>query len=175
MMGTMTASHRGAPEPMDLWGALTPGAQDLTRALDGAPIAALDDWEWLSFADHTPAMRSWIGDVFFVGHDGIWLLDVVEGTFERQWVNPLDLAVALADDDGQDRYLLGGLVIGARNRGLVPSPTESYAFAPPPVLGGDVDLDHVKVIDHDVHLSTTGQIFTQVRNLPPGTPIIGLT
>lgn len=173
MMGSMSSGRR-PPEPVDVRAALTPAAQDLTVALDGSPVAALDDWDWIGLGPVTPVMRTWFGDVVLLGHDGIWLLDVIEGTLERCWSDVLDLAVALADDDGQDRHLLGGLVIGAHRRGLVPSPTEAYAFSPPPVLGGAIDLDHLVVEDWQVHLARTGRIFAEVRKLPPGTSVIGV-
>jgi len=38
-----------------------------------------------------------------------------------------------------------------------------------------VDLDNVEVIDFVVSLNIAGQIHEQVRDLPPGTPISGIT
>jgi hypothetical protein len=43
------------------------------------------------------------------------------------------------------------------------------------VLGGPIDLDNVGVLDFVVALSIAGQIHDQVRHLPPGTAISGIS
>jgi hypothetical protein len=81
----------------------------------------------------------------------------------------------LDTEDGQDAYLLGGLAMGADRRGIVLEAGQVYCFTPPPVLGGPIDLDNVGVLDFVVALSIAGQIHDQVRHLPPGTAISGIS
>ena len=65
--------------------------------------------------------------------------------------------------------------MAAEQRALVLSPTEVYTFVPPPVLGGGFDVDHIQTIDFVVSLYIAGKIHDQVRTLPPGTQISGVS
>ena len=50
-----------------------------------------------------------------------------------------------------------------------------YDLVPPPILGGAFDVDHVVVSDFAMTVNVAGQIHEQVRNLPPGTTISGIS
>jgi len=77
--------------------------------------------------------------------------------------------------EGQDRYLLAGLAQAAEQRGLGLAADQIYQFEHPRVLGGEVSPDNLGVIDFVVGLNIAGQIHEQVRDLPPGTPVSGIT
>ena len=113
--------------------------------------------------------------MFFQAADGFWWLDTLEGTLERPWATADELRDELNTEDGQDQYLLAGLVFGAANQGVVPGPDQVYSFTHPPQLGGEITLDNVEVLDFVVSLNILGQIHRQIRDLPPGTPISGIT
>ncbi|TCC29412.1 T6SS immunity protein Tdi1 domain-containing protein [Kribbella speibonae] len=113
--------------------------------------------------------------MFFQAADGFWWLDTLEGTLERLWATPDELRDVLNTEDGQDQYLLAGLAFGAANQGVVPGPEQVYSFTHPPQLGGELTLDNVEVLDFVVSLNILGQIHRQTRDLPPGTPISGIT
>ncbi len=57
----------------------------------------------------------------------------------------------------------------------MPAARQVYGFKIAPVLGGQVAVSNVEVIDFVVSINILGQLHKQVRNLPPGTPITGVT
>ena len=77
----------------------------------------------------------------------------------------------LDSEDGQDRYLLGGLALGADRRGIQLGPEQVYCFNVPPILGGKIEMDNISVMDFVVSLDIAGQLHRQLRDRPPGTPI----
>jgi Domain of unknown function (DUF1851) len=78
---------------------------------------------------------------------------------------------ALASEDGNNEYLLAGLVDRARERGLRLAPHEVYDFMTPPILGGEVDEINLRPASFVVALDIGGQIHEQIKDLPEGTPV----
>lgn len=136
---------------------------------------ALDAWGFLGVAGKTPSFSSAFGDVFLETPDGWWFLDILGGTLTREWDSSADLQAALNTSEGQDRFLMAGLVEAANGRGLAPGMTEILAFTLPPMLGGDISPANLEVSDMVVTVDLHGQIHEQIRDLPPGTPITGFT
>lgn len=135
----------------------------------------LQDWQWLpGLAGKTPIVTSAFGDVFLQGDDGVWFLDTIEGTLTREWDGAMLLRERLNTAEGQDRFLLAGLVETASRLGLVPGESQVLSFKIAPVLGGQIDTTNVEVMDLVVALSVTGQLHRQVKDLPPGTKISGV-
>lgn len=54
-------------------------------------------------------------------------------------------------------------------------PGEIYSFKVPPVLGGPMTVEAIEKIDFVVGLNILGHIHDQVRTLPTGAPISGIT
>ncbi|MGC5021810.1 T6SS immunity protein Tdi1 domain-containing protein [Micromonospora sp. DT47] len=135
----------------------------------------LESWEWIGVSAKTPLFTSPFGDVIFRADDGFWWLDTLEGSLTRPWTTGEALKADLNTTEGQDRYLLAGLGLGAERRGLTPTPSQVYGFKIPPILGGKVDMENVEVIDFVVGLNIAGQIHEQVQALPSGTPISRIT
>jgi hypothetical protein len=135
---------------------------------------ALESWSFLDLDGKTPAFASLFGDVFLHSPDGWWFLDTLDGTLRRVWDTHEELEDELNTEDGQDRYLLGGLAIAAHERGVTLGDDEVYDFMPPPILGGDLIVDNIVAQNFIVAINLAGQIHGQVRDLPPGTPISGL-
>jgi hypothetical protein len=149
---------------------------ELTRSFTPEQFAqGLESWQWIGIGAKTPRFTSPFGDVFFQAEDGIWFLDTLEGSLLRPWGSTSALKADLNTASGQDRYLLAGLAASAEHQGLTPAPGQVYGFNIPPVLGGKLDLANIEVIDFVVGLHIAGQIHDQVRTLPPGTPISGVT
>lgn len=122
-----------------------------------------------------PAFTSPFGDVFLQGADGIWFLDLVEGTLSRRWADGDALTVDLDSPEGQDQYLLARLAQGAESLGIVPSNAQVLSFKVPPVLGGATAVSNIEAANFVVSVNLAGQIHQQLRNLPPGTPVAGFT
>jgi hypothetical protein len=149
---------------------------ELTRRFtDHHYVRALESWTFVDLDGKRPVFTSPFGDVFFQAADGFWWLDTLEGALSRPWTTGQDLQASLNTPEGQDQYLLGGLAFAAEGRGLVPGPEQVYGFSKPPVLGGDIGVDNIEVIDFVVGVHLAGQLHAQVRDVPPGTPITGVT
>jgi hypothetical protein len=149
---------------------------DLTKAFTPEQFAqGLESWSWIGLEGKEPVLATLFGDVIFRAEGGFWWLDAVEGSLSRPWQNAEALRAELSTADGQERYLLVNLALAAARRGLTPTADQVYEFTQPPVLGGELTLDNVGVIDFVVGLNIAGQIHEQVRDLPAGTPIAGVT
>lgn len=149
--------------------------QPLRRFPPALYASALESWTFLDLAGKHPLFTSPFGDVFFQADGGFWFLDLIAGELSCQWPSEGELGAELNTREGQDEYLMIGLAGQAENAGLQPSDTEIYSFRVPPVLGGPTELDNVELSDFVVTLNTAGQIHSQVRTLPPGTPISGIS
>lgn len=127
----------------------------------------LESWGWRKIgADKTPVFASPFGDVFFRSDDGFWYLDTIEATLTRAWATAEELKAELDTTAGQEKYLLASLAAGAERRGVVPGERQVYGLRIPPVLGGEIQLSNIEVIDFVVSLTLLGQIHAQVRSSP---------
>ena len=149
---------------------------ELTRRFTERQYAeATQSWHWLDLAGKTPLFTSAFGDIFFRAADGFWWLDTLEGTLTRPWRTAEHLQSELNTAEGQDQFLMTGLVHAAAQEGLVPGDDQIYDLIVSPVLGGPIDVANVSVIDFVVGVNIAGQLHDQVRGLPPGTPASGIT
>lgn len=150
---------------------------DLIKQFPAETVAeALEDWLWLDGLEGlAPLALSVFGDVFLYAPDGVWFLDTIQGTLTREWDHPAALQDALNTIEGQDRYLLLGLVQAATDAGVVPDDSQVLSFKVPPILGGAFEVDNLEASDLSVTLSIGGQLHRQIKDLPPGTPISGFT
>lgn len=136
--------------------------------------SALESWAWIGIGAREPLFTSLFGDVFFRAPDGIWLLDILEGTLTRPWDSAAELKAVVDTPDGADRYLLAGLAMGAYEAGIVLGHDEVYGFRVSPVLGGGFDASNMEAASFEAMLSFLGQVHEQLHDLPPGTKISGL-
>jgi hypothetical protein len=136
---------------------------------------ALDSWSWLDLAGKTPQFASLFCDLFLESPEGWWYLDTIEGGLEQVWQTGAQLQAALNTPEGRDQYLLLGLAKEAERRGVSLAENEVYSLTPPPVLGGELDAANISALDFVVAVDLAGQIHDQVRKLPPGTPISGIS
>jgi len=86
-----------------------------------------------------------------------------------------ELQAKLDAEEGQDNFLLGGLAMSAERLGILLEPNEVSDFKIPPVLGGKTGVDNIVKMDFVVSLNIAGQLHDQVRHLPPGSKIKGIT
>lgn len=137
-------------------------------------IEGLESWELVDFTGLTPFAVNAFGDVFFESSVGVFFLDRIAGELSHVCAAKEDLSELLKTDDGKDHYLMPGLVDLAISRGLVLGAGECYMFKVPPVLNGPVNVDNLEKMEFRISLHLTGQIFTQVKNLPEGTNVTGM-
>lgn len=122
-----------------------------------------------------PRLTSMFGDVFLEGSDGFWFLDTIDGTIIRRWPDAAALQADMNKVDAREQLLMPDLVAAAANTGLVPNEQQVLGFKIPPVLGGEISLDNLEAVDYVVAMHIAGQIHRQVKDLPPGTSISGIT
>lgn len=151
--------------------------RELIRRFDSETFSrGLEDWAWqLEGKQLEPIAASMFGDVFLQGPDAAWFLDMMEGDLSPEWPDVQALQADLNTLDGQDHYLLGGIVAGASERGIVAGPGQVLMFSVLPVLGGAISPDNVQAMDYVVASSICGQIRRQLRSVPAGAEVTRLT
>jgi len=138
---------------------------------DEKVAVALQAWQWLPIENKQVAVITSFGDLFLQDEEGIWFLDTLGGRLDKVCASLDELQGILNTRDGQDQYLLAGLVVEATQRGLLLGPDQCYDFAINPVLGGELAIENVEIQDFAVAVDIAGQIHEQCKDLPPGTPI----
>jgi hypothetical protein len=138
---------------------------------------ALESWRWIDeLSKMTPALTNAFGDVFLQDRDGSFsFLDTLGGKLERVWPDAASLQAGINTREAQDEYLMIGLALAAGDAGLSPGPDQVLSFKVPPVLGGQLAGEDLELADFVVAVNTAGQIHEQVKSLPPGTPVSGIT
>jgi hypothetical protein len=138
---------------------------------------ALESWGWLKgLAGMSPALANAFGDLFMEAADGSYaFLSTLDGTLERHWPDAASLQAAINTRQAQDEFLIVGLVQDASRAGLDPGPQQVLSFKVPPALGGAVAVENLTVEDFVVTVNIAGQIHQQIRELPPGATISGVT
>jgi Domain of unknown function (DUF1851) len=132
---------------------------------------ALTAWSWLEVGSKEPILVSAFGDVFLRDASGVWFLDTVQGKLERVCDTQSELQELLKSSENTADYLMSWLVAAAEESGLTLGPGQCYDFKVPPVLGGEVALENVHVLDFVASLDIAGQIHHQVQNMNPGTRV----
>ncbi|WP_165356327.1 T6SS immunity protein Tdi1 domain-containing protein [Sphingosinicella sp. BN140058] len=156
----------GLPELRHMF--IAPAPSDILRGLDG--------WSWLNLDGLVVIAVSAFGDLFLQAPDGtIRMLDTIGGELREVAADLPDFAERLQDGDVRADLLLPALVEGARDTGLRLEAGECYDFRLPPVLGGEMNVEAIGKTPFVVKLDLAGQLHAQVKDLPPGTPIGGIT
>lgn len=138
--------------------------------------AALESWDWLAdLPGKQPRLSTAFGDLFLEGEEGFWFLDTVEGTLTHRWPNGAALQADINTPTVQAELLLPDLAAAATEAGIVPEKDQILAFKVPPILGGPITVANLEPSDFVVSLNIAGQIHRQVKDLPPGSTISGVT
>jgi hypothetical protein len=147
---------------------------DLTRTFSAEQFArALASWRWIGLDDLDPWFSTAFGDVFLIGDDGVYWLDICAGELTRPFASAEDAKRALGTDDGLDEYLLAGLAFAAEEAGLVAEGNDILDFKVPPVLGGEFEVANLAVTDFEVAVNLAGQLHEQIKDLPDGAEVTG--
>lgn len=125
---------------------------------------ALESWAWIGLNNLYPVAVSAFGEVFLRASDQtIWHLDAIEGTLTQAADSPQEFSEKLLDAEYRDRFLLSGLVISARRRGLLLSEGECYDFSIAPILGGSIGPEHMQVMPFVAKMAVAGQLHRQAK------------
>ena len=137
---------------------------------------ALEAWGWIGLDGLTVIAVSAFGEPFFRDTQGaIHQLDTLDGKLTNVAASLPEFTALLQEVAGSDEMLLAGLVVGARDRGLILAPGECYDFKIAPILGGEITVDQMETMSFLVKLHIAGQLHDQVRHLAPGTKINSVT
>lgn len=156
---------------------LTPTTTPSIAALNGA-----EGWrsDWPSVAKGVAFATDWLGSPFLLiegkgkGEPQIGRLDTWSGQLAVVATTFADFCRLLAANSPS---LLSASLFNAwrDSGGVTPSAGDCISPNPPPIISGSVDPAQMEVLPLVVWISISGQIFEQVRRMPPGTKISGVS
>ncbi|KQV58637.1 MULTISPECIES: T6SS immunity protein Tdi1 domain-containing protein [unclassified Caulobacter] len=136
---------------------------------------ALSAWGWLDPPSTGVALVGPFGDMFFETPDGVVTLDMMEGALRVVAQDREAFVQAIGDNEYRDMLLGDVWVQAAARRGLSLDPRECFDWTLPPVLGGQCSVETVTKTLFVVKADLAAQLHQQVKDLPPGAPITGVT
>ena len=135
----------------------------------------LEDWRWLVGSGEAQVFHVTVfGDLFVQKADGrIYRLETGRAFFEE---------VAETTDGWAEQASVHGprwfhlpVFLELRSLGMTLADDQVYGWRHPPFLGGAEAADNVDPVSAPVHLSRLGKLAESVRDLPPGTPLSGIS
>lgn len=136
-------------------------ADDITRAIE--------PWTWLLPATVTVIAVSAWGDIFFVDVSGsVKQLSALDGSSAELSENLVGFSSKLYQEQFRDEWLLVGLVLGARSRGLILEPGECYFYRIPPALGGDITFENMGKLPLAAQMALASEVHRQVSRMNLG-------
>lgn len=142
---------------------------------------ALGAWRFIVGNRAQVRLLTAMGDVFLLKPHGllrkpkVFLLDTSFGqllALECSWESFKE-RIARPDSEVAT-WLKYDLLCALHSAGRVLQPGQCFSPKVAPFLGGKLDVENFEPADWRVHLDVAGQIFAQVKDLPPGTPITGI-
>ena len=122
--------------------------------------------------DFTPLLMTAFGDLFLRDHsDRIHFLDLMSGEFKQVADSQEDFERLCEDRERRRSWFLGLLLTGVRTLRGELAADECYSCKIPLSFGGQLEPDNFERSDLLVHYSILGQLYLQMRHLPPGTSL----
>jgi hypothetical protein len=134
---------------------------------------ALSAWQWIGLDGLEPWFTTAFGDVFLIGDDGIYWLDVAAGELSVPFSSPAEAKRVLGTEEGMDEYLLAGLAFAASEAGIEATGEQILAYKVPPVLEGEFEVDNLEVVRFEEALTRAGRLHDEIKDLPDGAEISG--
>jgi hypothetical protein len=137
----------------------------------------LVSWDWLlQSRPLTPLALSMFGDWFLEGRDGeIYYLNILGGDLVRIASNRQEFERLSELQENCDEWFMGELVELLVEKGITLKKGQTYGYKLLPILGGKIVPENIEPTDPVVHQSILSQTIEQVKGLPPGTRIRGIT
>ena len=148
---------------------IQPSLEELARAIES--------WDWLGGGapKEPPLFVSAFGDAFFKRSGTIMMLDTLEGGLVSVARDEIELRTKLDDVELQDQYLNSVWIQAARRNGLFLESGECYDWKVAPALGGRMEAGEIIKLSFVVKVNLAGQLYGQIKDLPPGTKINRVT
>ena len=147
-----------------------------SELLSGLPPEELNkglaDWRWLVGEGSQPILLTLSGDLFLENDAGavVWLetgggeLEVVAASTEEFWL-------ALEVPENRREWLLENVVRDLLAEGHRPGAHECFGYKILPVFGGSYDGANRVSMSATEHISLTGHVHQQIRDLPDGATV----
>ena len=147
--------------------------RELTVDLAGrASDELLNEWRWLVPEAMSVHMVSALGDAFLVdASNGVYWLDAGGAELSRIADSQEHFDVLRQNPHNANQWFAPQLVGNLMSSGQVLGPFQCFSYKVPLTLGGEFQPANFSACDLSVHFHTLGQIQSQVKNLPVGTPI----
>jgi len=134
--------------------------------------ALLENWVETLPPDFSILMANAFGDLFIATDDGaVALLDIHAGTLTPIASSREAFMEKLASEENVAAWLYLPLVATLHARGIVAAPGQCYAFARPPLLGGEYHPDNVRLADFATHIAFCGDLAEQLRDVDDGAEV----
>lgn len=133
----------------------------------------LSDWNWLLTETRLPICITVAGDAFVQDTvtGAVSFLDTTGGTLEKVAADSAGFEALLTNREFVMKHFAVELVAPFLRAGQRPPAGQVFSFKKPPVLGGEYSQANLETTDMEVHFGMLGQIWEQVAQLPPGTPV----
>jgi hypothetical protein len=132
-------------------------------------------WGWLLTKPYRPVMMTVFGDWFLVDEGGqAYFLDLLEGTVQQVAESFDELGTKMQDEITRDNWFLTGFVISMQRAGIYRPHGQTYAYKIHPIIGGKTESANLMLLGIEVWQSICSQLHQQLRQLLPGTRILGM-
>ena len=131
----------------------------------------LSEWRWLVPLTDTPLFISAFGDWVFGHSDGsLWVLSVLEGTYERVATNSAEYNALNKSTEWLEKTFIAGWLPIAAGHGLEPKAEECLGWQLHPLLGGKFEVGNLKIFSMAVYQSLMGQLHRQLQRQDSSSP-----
>lgn len=133
----------------------------------------LAEWASLIPSGSSPWLLSRFGELFFEQVDGkIGMLQVSGFQYSIVATDRKDFEEWLVDPDKMTEWFLAPLADQLALSGRTLKPDSCYSFKQALGLGGSLNVENVMIIPIHEHFGLWGEVFRQIKDLPPGSEVI---
>lgn len=146
---------------------------DVTINLQGLDLGDIfSAWKWRIGDQKALILISKLGDMFLLGaDDAVYWLQTDSGDLTKIADNLEHFEQRLTQEEYLDNWFLPKLIKQLHHAGKTLGPNKVYSYKKLPVIGGEYSIDNIDPTDISVHFAFSGQICSQIRDLPDGTKV----
>ncbi|RKG51584.1 DUF1851 domain-containing protein [Corallococcus sp. AB011P] len=123
----------------------------------------LADWAWLVDGPCYPLAATLFGDAFLLRPSGeVQLLDALEGNLKTVAPSLKEFEALLKSEQGRE-LLMAQMAELLWNKEVRPQPDECYGYQVPPIFGGSLGSENIRVFSRLVYMSIQGQLHRQAQ------------
>lgn len=137
--------------------------------------------DWSSMPRSAAFASDWRGNLFVfdpdrfpTGERPVAVLTIATGEYENLHMSFAEFMGTVMPKTWREDLGQASFAAWIEAGGLVPTADQCVGHKAPLILGGSDDVSNLETLFLQVWVSFAGQIYEQVKNLPPGTKITGL-